>query len=160
MTDELRYSKDHEWVRLDDAGHAVIGVTDFAAGQLGDVVYDDLREAGEEIKSGTEMGEIESTKSVSDLFSPVDGAVDRGEQVGDGPGGLDLAHLGAGLDLLPRLAQVVVDHVAELAGREVGHADHGVAGVVQAHPLVVLAVAELIGHVRSFQVRVEVQDRE
>src|SRR5699024_11406280 len=75
MTDVLRYSKDHEWVRLDDSGHAVIGVTDFAAGQLGDVVYVDLPEVGDEIKAGTEMGEIESTKSVSDLFSPVDGTV-------------------------------------------------------------------------------------
>jgi len=86
MTDELRYSKDHEWVRLDDAGHAVIGVTDFAAGQLGDVVYVDLPEVVEEIKAGTEMGEIESTKSVSDLFSPVDGTVvEVNQEVVDAP---------------------------------------------------------------------------
>lgn len=75
MSDELRYSKDHEWVRLDADGHAVIGVTDFAAGQLGDVVYVDLPAAGDEISAGSEMGEIESTKSVSDLFSPIDGTV-------------------------------------------------------------------------------------
>ena len=86
MTDELRYSKDHEWVRLDDSGHAVIGVTDFAAGQLGDVVYVDLPEVGDEIKAGTEMGEIESTKSVSDLFSPVDGTVvEVNQEVVDAP---------------------------------------------------------------------------
>src|SRR5690625_7140426 len=54
MTDELRYSKDHEWVRLDDSGHAVIGVTDFAAGQLGDVVYVDLPERSEERRVGKE----------------------------------------------------------------------------------------------------------
>jgi glycine cleavage system H protein len=75
MSADLLYSKDHEWVRVESDGVAVIGVTDFAAEQLGDVVYVDLPEAGAEISSGTEMGEIESTKSVSDLFSPLDGAV-------------------------------------------------------------------------------------
>jgi len=75
MSDEIRYSKDHEWVRIDADGHAVIGVTDFAAGQLGDVVYVDLPEEGDTITAGTEMGEIESTKSVSDLFSPITGTV-------------------------------------------------------------------------------------
>ncbi len=72
---DLLYSKDHEWVRVESDGVAVIGVTDFAAGQLGDVVYVDLPEVDSEITAGTEMGEIESTKSVSDLFSPLDGTV-------------------------------------------------------------------------------------
>ncbi|MBB5831800.1 glycine cleavage system protein GcvH [Brachybacterium aquaticum] len=75
MSAELLYSKDHEWVRVESDGVAVIGVTDFAAEQLGDVVYVDLPEAGSDIAAGTEMGEIESTKSVSDLFSPIDGTV-------------------------------------------------------------------------------------
>ncbi|MGY5763678.1 glycine cleavage system protein GcvH [Brachybacterium sp. DNPG3] len=75
MADDLRYSKDHEWVRLAEDGTVVIGVTDYAAGQLGDVVYVDLPQAGDSLTAGTEMGEIESTKSVSDLFSPVDGTV-------------------------------------------------------------------------------------
>ncbi|EWS79905.1 glycine cleavage system protein GcvH [Brachybacterium phenoliresistens] len=75
MTTELRFSKDHEWVRVESDGVAVIGVTDFAAGQLGDVVYVDLPEEGDTITAGTEMGEIESTKSVSDLFSPITGTV-------------------------------------------------------------------------------------
>ncbi|GAA1300427.1 MAG: glycine cleavage system protein GcvH [Brachybacterium tyrofermentans] len=75
MTAELLYSKDHEWVRVDSDGVAVVGVTDYAAEQLGDVVYVDLPEAGADISAGTEMGEIESTKSVSDLFSPIDGTV-------------------------------------------------------------------------------------
>lgn len=75
MSADLLYSKDHEWVRVESDGVAVIGVTDFAAEQLGDVVYVDLPEIGAEITSGTEMGEIESTKSVSDLFSPIDGTV-------------------------------------------------------------------------------------
>lgn len=75
MADDLRYSKDHEWVRVESDGTAIVGVTDFAAEQLGDVVYVDLPEVGASITAGTEMGEIESTKSVSDLFSPLDGTV-------------------------------------------------------------------------------------
>jgi len=86
MSDEIRYSKDHEWVRIDADGHAVIGVTDFAAGQLGDVVYVDLPAVGDELSAGTEMGEIESTKSVSDLFSPIDGTVlEQNQEVVDAP---------------------------------------------------------------------------
>ena len=80
MSADLLYSKDHEWVRVESDGVAVIGVTDFAAEQLGDVVYVDLPEAGSEITSGTEMGEIESTKSVSDLFSPISGTVSETNQ--------------------------------------------------------------------------------
>ena len=86
MSDDLKYSKDHEWVRVESDGTAVIGVTAFAAGQLGDVVYVDLPEAGAEITAGTEMGEIESTKSVSDLFSPIDGTVTEvNQEVVDSP---------------------------------------------------------------------------
>lgn len=72
---DLKYSRDHEWVREEGDGTATIGVTDFAADQLGDVVYVDLPSVGEEIEAGTEMGEIESTKSVSDLFAPLSGEV-------------------------------------------------------------------------------------
>lgn len=75
MSAELLYSTDHEWVRVESDGVAVIGVTDYAAEQLGDVVYVDLPEVDGEINAGTEMGEIESTKSVSDLFSPINGTV-------------------------------------------------------------------------------------
>ena len=75
MSAELLYSKDHEWVRVESDGLAVIGVTDYAAEQLGDVVYVDLPAVDDEIAAGTEMGEIESTKSVSDLFSPLSGTV-------------------------------------------------------------------------------------
>lgn len=75
MSSDLRYSKDHEWVRTESEGLAVVGVTDFAAEQLGDVVYVELPEVDDALSAGTEMGEIESTKSVSDLFSPLDGTV-------------------------------------------------------------------------------------
>lgn len=74
-TNDLKYSKDHEWVRVDGDDVATVGVTAFAANQLGDVVYVDLPEVGSSVEAGSEMGEIESTKSVSELFSPISGEV-------------------------------------------------------------------------------------
>ncbi len=71
---DLRYSKEHEWVRVeDDTG--VIGITDYAQDQLGDIVYLDLPAAGADLTQLEKMGEIESVKAVSDLFSPVTGEV-------------------------------------------------------------------------------------
>ena len=72
--DDLRYTKEHEWVRLEgDAG--VIGITDYAQDQLGDIVYLDLPAAGASVAQHEKMGEIESVKAVSDLYSPVTGEV-------------------------------------------------------------------------------------
>ncbi|MCS6712557.1 glycine cleavage system protein GcvH [Brachybacterium sp. EF45031] len=94
---DLLYSKDHEWVRVESDGVAVIGVTKFAADQLGDVVYVDLPETGASISAGQEMGEIESTKSVSDLFSPIDGTVTEVNQdVVDAPETVNSDPLGDG----------------------------------------------------------------
>ena len=72
--DDLKYSKEHEWARI-EGNIATIGVTHFAQDQLGDVVYVDLPTKGAEVKQYGKMGEIESVKSVSDLFSPVGGRV-------------------------------------------------------------------------------------
>lgn len=86
MSAELLYSKDHEWVRVESDGVAVIGVTDFAAEQLGDVVYVDLPEVGTEVEANGVVGEVESTKSVSDLFCPVPGSVtETNEEIVDSP---------------------------------------------------------------------------
>lgn len=76
MTDltALKYTAEHEWVAL-DGDIATVGITDFAADQLGDVVYVDLPAVGTSITAGQVFGEIESTKSVSELFAPVDGEV-------------------------------------------------------------------------------------
>lgn len=68
---DRQYSTDHEWLSED----GTIGITDFAAEALGDVVYVDLPEVGDEVEAGENCGEIESTKSVSDLISPVTGTV-------------------------------------------------------------------------------------
>ena len=83
--DDLRYSKEHEWARLE--GERVrVGITDFAQDSLGDVVYLDLPEPGAAVQAGSAMGEVESTKSVSDVFSPVTGTIaERNELLADHP---------------------------------------------------------------------------
>jgi glycine cleavage system H protein len=82
---DLRYTRDHEWVRLED-GRARVGITDFAQDALGDVVYADLPEVGTSVTAGEPFGEVESTKSVSDVFSPVTGTiVERNPLIEDRP---------------------------------------------------------------------------
>ncbi|MFW2382764.1 MAG: glycine cleavage system protein GcvH [Acidimicrobiales bacterium] len=72
---DLRYSKDHEWVRATDDNKAIVGITDYAQDALGDVVFVDLPEVGSAVSVGDSIGEIESTKSVSDVYSPLTGTV-------------------------------------------------------------------------------------
>lgn len=74
VPDELAYSTDHEWIRL-DRGRATIGITDYAQDALGDVVYVDLPEVGATVSAGESVAEVESTKSVSDIYSPLSGTV-------------------------------------------------------------------------------------
>ena len=71
---ELRYSKSHEWVKMED-GVAVIGISDFAQDALGDVVFVNLPGEGDEVTAGEAFGDVESVKAVSDLVSPVTGTV-------------------------------------------------------------------------------------
>jgi glycine cleavage system H protein len=73
--EDLKYTAEHEWVKAGDGGVMRIGITDYAQEQLGDIVYVHLPEVGEAVTAGTAMGELESTKSVSDLFAPVSGTV-------------------------------------------------------------------------------------
>lgn len=82
---DLKYDKEHEWVKV--AGEiAVIGISDFAQDQLGEVVYVDLPSVGDEVAAGESFGEIESVKSVSELFSPVSGEiVEVNDALGDSP---------------------------------------------------------------------------
>ena len=74
VPDDLHYSKDHEWVRV-EGDLAIIGITDYAQNSLGDVVYVELPKAGEEFAANESFGSVESVKAVSELFSPVSGAV-------------------------------------------------------------------------------------
>ncbi len=83
--DDLRYTAEHEWAR-DEDGLVRVGITDFAQDQLGDVVYVDLPVPGTEVKAGQPFGEVESTKSVSDLYAPVSGVVEeRNDELDDRP---------------------------------------------------------------------------
>lgn len=72
---ELRYTPEHEWVRTGNDDVVRVGITSYAQDALGDVVYVDLPSVGDEVSAGDTCGEIESTKSVSDLFSPLTGEV-------------------------------------------------------------------------------------
>ncbi|WP_068430133.1 glycine cleavage system protein GcvH [Piscicoccus intestinalis] len=73
--EDLRYTAEHEWVRSGEDGIVRVGITSFAQDALGDVVYVSLPSVGEELTAGDACGEIESTKSVSDLYCPLDGEV-------------------------------------------------------------------------------------
>lgn len=83
--EDLRYTEEHEWVRV--AGNRLtVGITDYAQDALGDVVFVDLPEAGSSVEAGQPFGEVESTKSVSDLYAPVSGTVaERNESLEDNP---------------------------------------------------------------------------
>jgi glycine cleavage system H protein len=72
--DDLRYTSEHEWVRT-EGGRIRVGITAYAQDALGDIVYVQLPEAGSTVEAGSAVGEVESTKSVSDLFAPISGTV-------------------------------------------------------------------------------------
>lgn len=72
---ELRYTKDHEWVRLNADGTATIGITEFAQGELGDIVFVDVNTVGESVEKEAIFGTVEAVKTVSELFMPVSGTV-------------------------------------------------------------------------------------
>ena len=74
VPDELRYTSDHEWAKLED-GKVRVGITDYAQDALGDVVFVQLPEPGSSVESGATFSEVESTKSVSDIYAPVAGTV-------------------------------------------------------------------------------------
>jgi glycine cleavage system H protein len=84
--DDLRYTSEHEWVRSPGKGSSAVrvGITDFAQDALGDIVYVSLPEVGTEVTSGTPVGELESTKSVSDVYAPLSGTVTAVNEALDG----------------------------------------------------------------------------
>lgn len=73
---DLKYTKDHEWLRL-EGNQATIGITDFAQGELGDIVYVDIPSLGEELEADSVFGTVEAVKTVSDLFMPVTGTIEE-----------------------------------------------------------------------------------
>ena len=107
---DLKYSKEHEWVRVEDGGIASIGITDFAQDQLGDVVYLDLPEEGTNVRQFEKFGEVESVKSVSDLFSPISGEVtERNEATIEAPEQVNASPYGEGW-----LLKIRMENPAEL----------------------------------------------
>ncbi len=87
VPDDLRYTAEHEWVRSSDASSTVrVGITDYAQEALGDVVYVSLPDVGADVQKGAAVGEVESTKSVSDIYAPLSGTVAaRNEQLDEHP---------------------------------------------------------------------------
>jgi glycine cleavage system H protein len=109
--DDLKYTPEHEWVRVED-DTAVVGITHFAQDQLGDIVYVSLPEPGDTISPGASIGELESTKSVSDVFAPVSGVVTaRNEQLDQTPELINSDPYGEGW-----LIKVRIDDPAAVAG--------------------------------------------
>ena len=72
---DRKYSQEHEWVKVGDDGTAKVGITEYAQDQLGDIVYMDLPESGAAVEQKQKLGEVESVKSVSEIYSPVSGEV-------------------------------------------------------------------------------------
>ena len=72
--DNLRYTKDHEWIRM-EGEEAIVGITDFAQQELGDIVYVEIETAGQALKAGAVFGTVEAVKTVSDLFLPINGTI-------------------------------------------------------------------------------------
>jgi glycine cleavage system H protein len=95
--EDLRYTKEHEWARDEGDGRVRVGISDFAQDSLGDVVYVDIPEVGTEVEAGTPFGEVESTKSVSDVYSPVTGkVVERNAELEERPELVNQAPYGEG----------------------------------------------------------------
>jgi glycine cleavage system H protein len=93
---DLKYTSDHEWIDA-DGDIATVGITAYAAAQLGDIVYVDLPKVGDALEAGQVIGELESTKSVGELFSPVAGTVTEvNEDVSSSPEIVNSDPLGAG----------------------------------------------------------------
>lgn len=86
VPDDLKYTAEHEWVRGAGSKTVRVGITDYAQSALGDVVYVSLPEVGADVEKGAAVGEIESTKSVSDLYAPLSGTVTaRNERLDESP---------------------------------------------------------------------------
>jgi glycine cleavage system H protein len=110
IPENLRYTTDHEWAVVTEGNTVRIGITDYAQSSLGDIVFVSVREVGGSVATGDTFGEVESTKSVSDLYSPVAGTVTaRNEALDSSPELVNSDPYGQGW-----IAEVAVDDVAVL----------------------------------------------
>ena len=109
--EDLKYTPEHEWVKADGDGPVRVGITDFAQDALGDIVYVQLPDVGTAVRAGDACGELESTKSVSDLFAPVNGTVTAvNEALADQPDLVNSDPYGEGW-----LLDIEVEDAAEVA---------------------------------------------
>lgn len=109
---DLRYTKEHEWIRV-DGDEATVGITDFAAAQLGDIVFVELPDVGRSIDQFATFGVVESVKAVSDLFAPISGeVVARNDALADRPELVNSDPYGEGWMLRVRVSEA--DQVGEL----------------------------------------------
>ncbi len=84
IPEDLRYTKDHEWVRIEGDNTAIVGITDYAQKELGDIVYVDVDTEGDEVERNETFGTVEAVKTVSDLIMPLSGTVDELNETLDG----------------------------------------------------------------------------
>ena len=111
VPEDLRYSKDHEWVRQRD-GVAVVGLTDYAQQQLGDIVFVELPKAGERLEATEAFGTVESVKAVSEVYAPVTGQIAKvNEEINDSPEDINHDPYGAGW-----LIEIQMDNTAQAKG--------------------------------------------
>jgi len=119
VPEELRYSKDHEWVSFDEGeGVATVGITDYAQGELGDVVFVELPAVGETVAANTACGTIEAVKAVAELFAPVSGeVVDANTTLEDHPETVNADPYGEGWMIRIRLSdRGELDDLMDAAG--------------------------------------------
>ncbi|MET9321625.1 glycine cleavage system protein GcvH [Streptomyces sp. NPDC003038] len=122
---QLRYTKEHEWLSDAEGGVATVGITEFAATALGDVVYAQLPEVGSAVTEGETCGELESTKSVSDLYSPVTGeVVEANQDVVDDPSLVNTAPFEGGWLFKVRVAQEPSDVLTAEEYAALTHSDN------------------------------------
>lgn len=120
---DLKYTKDHEWIRV-EGGEAVIGITDFAQGELGDIVFVDITTEGQEVEEHSVFGTVEAVKTVSDLFMPVTGTVLAvNPALADDPAAVNKDPYGAGW-----MVRIRVKNAADLDGLLTADAYKAVVG--------------------------------
>jgi glycine cleavage system H protein len=121
IPEDLRYTAEHEWVAGDGSGPVRVGITHFAQDALGDIVYVQLPDEGATVQAGESFGEVESTKSVSEIYAPLTGTVvARNEQLTDTPEVINTDPYGSGwlVDIAPSDASAVADLLTAEAYRE------------------------------------------
>lgn len=105
LPSELKYSKEHEWLRVEGDNRARIGITDFAQSELGDIVFVELPEVGDEVTAGDPFGSVESVKTVSELYAPVSGkVVEVNEALADSPENVNTSPYGDGWMIVVEMA--------------------------------------------------------